>query len=79
LGPDERSSFFCAKLQPWKRPLDVVARFAAADILVRRSSLLVMALSVTIEAEAYAGREQRGDVSDYVNQSQLPGVYRAST
>jgi glycosyltransferase involved in cell wall biosynthesis len=71
---------FCAKLQPWKRPLDLLHAFAQARI---PDSLLV-----------YAGEgPQRGELQrlavslgvarqvrflGFVNQSQLPAVYTAA-
>ena len=71
---------FCAKLQPWKRPLDLLHAFAQARI---PDSLLV-----------YAGEgPQRGELEHqavslgvarhvrflgFVNQSQLPAVYTAA-
>jgi len=80
LGPDEKVILFCAKLQPWKRPLDVLRAFAAADI--PRSTLIFAgdgALRLTIEAEATTlGVSSRVRSLGFVNQSQLPGVYRAS-
>lgn len=80
VDPAERVILFCGKLQPWKRPLDVLRAFAAADIL---KSKLVFAgdgpLRSALEAEASAlGISERVRMLGFVNQSQLPGVYRAS-
>ncbi len=76
----DRVVLFCAKLQPWKRPLDVLRAFAGAAI---PRSVLVFAgdgtLRSTIEAEASAlGVRDQVRILGFVNQSQLPGVYRAS-
>jgi glycosyltransferase involved in cell wall biosynthesis len=71
---------FCAKLQPWKCPLDLLEAFARASV---PESYLVFAgdgpLRSLIERRA-------GDLGiagwvrflGFVNQSQLPAVYRAS-
>ena len=80
LDNEEKIVLFCAKLQPWKRPLDLLRAFAAAEI--PRSTLLFAGdgpLRASIEAEASAlGLGQRVRVLGFVNQSQLPAVYRAS-
>jgi glycosyltransferase involved in cell wall biosynthesis len=80
LDNAEKIVLFCAKLQPWKRPLDLLRAFAAAEI--PRSTLLFAGdgpLRASIEAEASAlGLGQRVRVLGFVNQSQLPAVYRAS-
>jgi glycosyltransferase involved in cell wall biosynthesis len=80
VAPAERVILFCGKLQPWKRPLDVLRAFAVAAI---PHSTLVFAgdgdLRARIEAEASAlGVSERVHMLGFVNQSQLPGVYRAS-
>ena len=80
LDNEEKIVLFCAKLQPWKRPMDVLRAFAAAGI--PRSTLLFAGdgtLRASIEAEASAlGLGKRVRVVGFVNQSQLPAVYRAS-
>jgi len=80
VDPTEKVVLFCGKLQPWKRPLDVLRAFAAADIL--RSTLVFAgdgALRSTIEAEAAVlGISNRVRMLGFVNQSQLPAIYRAS-
>src|SRR6266481_7785670 len=80
IDPTEKVVLFCGKLQPWKRPLDVLRAFAAADIL--RSTLVFAgdgALRSTIEAEAAVlGISNRVRMLGFVNQSQLPAIYRAS-
>ena len=70
---------FCAKLQPWKRPLDLLRAFAKANL---SESYLVYAgdgpLRQELETEASAlGIAGRVRVLGFVNQSQLPGVYCA--
>lgn len=76
----ERVVLFSGKLQPWKRPLDVLRAFAAADI--SRSTLVFAGdgpLRSVLEAEASAlGLGNRVRMLGFVNQSQLPAVYRAS-
>ena len=80
VDSQERVILFCGKLQPWKRPLDVLRAFAAADI--SRSTLVFAgdgALRSAVEAEASAlGLSNRVRMLGFVNQSQLPAVYRAS-
>jgi glycosyltransferase involved in cell wall biosynthesis len=80
LGGEEKIILFCAKLQPWKRPLDVLRAFAEANI--PRSTLMVAGdgpLRSDVEAEASAlGISQRVRMLGFVNQSQLPAIYRAS-
>jgi glycosyltransferase involved in cell wall biosynthesis len=77
---EEKVILFCAKLQPWKRPLDVLHAFADASI--SRSTLIFAgdgALRSSIEAEASAlGLGKRVRMLGFVNQSQLPAVYRAA-
>jgi glycosyltransferase involved in cell wall biosynthesis len=71
---------FCAKLQPWKGPLDLLEAFARANI---PESFLVFAGDGPLRSQI----EQRArdlNVFDrvrflgFMNQSQLPAVYRAS-
>jgi len=80
LDNEEKIVLFCAKLQPWKRPLDVLHAFADASI--SRSTLVFAgdgALRSSIEAEASAlGLGKRVRMLGFVNQSQLPAVYRAA-
>jgi len=71
---------FCAKLQPWKRPLDVLRAFASAEI---SEAYLIYAgdgsLRAELEAEAgKSGAAERVRFLGFLNQSQLPAVYRAS-
>jgi glycosyltransferase involved in cell wall biosynthesis len=71
---------FCAKLQPWKRPLDVLEAFAMAGI---SNVYLVYAgdgpLRATLEARAEElGVSPRVRMLGFINQSELPAVYCAS-
>jgi glycosyltransferase involved in cell wall biosynthesis len=71
---------FCAKLQPWKRPLDLLRAFAKLSLADAR---LVFAgdgpLRPQLEAEASAlGVAARVRFLGFVNQSQLPAVYRSA-
>jgi len=71
---------FCAKLQPWKRPLDVLRAFAKASM---SQAVLVYAgegpLRAQLEAEAASlGVAERVRFMGFVNQSQLPALYRAA-
>jgi glycosyltransferase involved in cell wall biosynthesis len=72
--------FSCAKLQPWKRPLDVLKAFAQASV---GGSHLVFAgegpLRHELESHAVSlGIAPRVHFLGFTNQSQLPEVYRAS-
>jgi glycosyltransferase involved in cell wall biosynthesis len=74
------TALFCGKLQPWKRPLDVLRAFAQTEV---RSAHLVFAgegpIREAIESEARSlGIIDRVRVLGFVNQSELPGVYRAA-
>ncbi len=71
---------FCAKLQPWKRPLDLLRAFAKARL---SNALLVFAgegsLRSQLESEAAAlGVASRVRFLGFVNQTQLPAVYTSS-
>jgi glycosyltransferase involved in cell wall biosynthesis len=71
---------FCAKLQPWKRPLDLLRAFAKLN---RSDARLVFAgdgpLGKQLEAEASAlGVAPRVRFLGFVNQSQLPAVYKSA-
>jgi glycosyltransferase involved in cell wall biosynthesis len=71
---------FCAKLQPWKRPLDLLRGFAKAGL---QDALLVFAgegpLRSLLQAEA-ASLGIAGQVRflGFVNQTQLPGIYTSA-
>lgn len=71
---------FCAKLQPWKRPFDLLRAFVRASVA---DSVLVFAgdgpLRPELEAEAAAlGVSSRVRFLGFVNQSQLPAVYASA-
>jgi glycosyltransferase involved in cell wall biosynthesis len=71
---------FCAKLQPWKRPQDVLRAFARADV---PNSYLIFAgegpLRKSLEEEAQVlGVAHRVRFLGFINQSRLPDVYRAA-
>jgi glycosyltransferase involved in cell wall biosynthesis len=71
---------FCAKLQPWKRPLDLLRAFDKARL---SNALLVFAgegpLRLQLESEAAAlGIDSRVRFLGFINQSQLPSVYASA-
>jgi glycosyltransferase involved in cell wall biosynthesis len=71
---------FCAKLQPWKRPQDLLRAFALASA---PGAHLVFAgdgpLAAALESQAAdLGVRNRVHFLGFVNQSQLPAVYCAS-
>jgi len=71
---------FCAKLQPWKRPMDLLQAFAEAG---PEGSILVFAgegpQRPKLEAEAAKrGIQRRVKFLGFVNQSQLPALYSAA-
>jgi glycosyltransferase involved in cell wall biosynthesis len=71
---------FCAKLQPWKGPLDLLEAFARANV---RDSFLVFAgdgpLRSTLERKASELKiADRVQFLGFINQSQLPPIYRAA-
>jgi glycosyltransferase involved in cell wall biosynthesis len=79
-GPDTIVVLFCAKLQPWKRPADLLRAFARANI---SNALLVFAgegpLRSQLASEAAAlGAASSVRLLGFVNQSQLPAVYASS-
>jgi len=70
---------FCAKLQPWKRPFDLLRAFAK---LRRPNSLLLFAgdgpLRSQLEFEAsHLGVASHVRFLGFLNQSQLPAVYKS--
>ena len=71
---------FCAKLQPWKRPMDILRAFAQADV---PDAHLVfagtgsLAKPLQVEAEQF-GIADRVHFIGFQNQSQLPAVYRSA-
>ena len=79
-SPGDRVILFCAKLQPWKRPFDVLRAFVEARV---PNSILVFAgegaLRTELEAEVAAlGVFSRVRILGFVNQSQLPAVYKSA-
>jgi len=80
IAPEVLVILFCAKLQPWKRPLDLLRAFALA---MTPGSALVFAgegpLRSQLETEAASlGIAERVHFLGFVNQSQLPFIYTAS-
>jgi len=79
-SPGDSIILFCAKLQPWKRPLDLLRAFAMANL---PDALLVFAgdgpMRPQLEAEAAnLGIAKRVRFLGFVNQSQLPAVYTSA-
>ena len=73
-------TLFCAKLQPWKRPHDLLEAFSKAT---RSDALLVFAgegpLRTSLELEAVRlGIADRVRFLGFVNQTQLPAIYTAA-
>lgn len=71
---------YCAKLQPWKRPQDALRAFAKLSV---PDAHLVFAgegpLRGELEREAKSsGAAERVRFLGFVNQSQLPAIYRAA-
>jgi len=71
---------YCGKLQPWKRPFDLLYAFARADV---PGAHLVYAGDGPLRSEAESlasslGVGERVRFIGFANQSQLPAVYRAS-
>lgn len=71
---------FCAKLQPWKGPLDLLRAFAEARV---PRAMLVFAgegpQRAQLETEAVRlGIRQNVKFLGFVNQSQLPAIYSAA-
>jgi glycosyltransferase involved in cell wall biosynthesis len=71
---------FCAKLQPWKRPQDLLRAFAQANI---SNAWLAIAgegpLRASLEEEAKSlGISARVRFLGFVNQTALPEVYRSA-
>src|SRR5712664_1523562 len=80
VEPDSTVVLFCAKLQPWKRPGDLLEAFAATGI---PRAVLVFAgdgpLRQTLFQRALAlGIADGVRFLGFVNQSALPAVYKAA-
>jgi glycosyltransferase involved in cell wall biosynthesis len=78
--PETPIVLFCAKLQPWKRPLDLLRAFARAEL---PDALLVYAgegpQRDQLQSEAVAlGTAARVRFLGFMNQSQLPRIYAAA-
>jgi glycosyltransferase involved in cell wall biosynthesis len=78
--PDQPVVLFCAKLQPWKRPMDLLRAFAEAGL---ESAMLVFAgdgpQRPDLQAEAARlGIEAKVKFLGFVNQSQLPALYTSA-
>ena len=76
-SPNTAVILFCAKLQQWKRPLDLLQAFAQADVA---NSLLVFAgegpLRESLQSEvARLGCSDKVRFLGFMNQSQLPACY----
>jgi len=80
VSPNETVIVFSAKLQQWKRPLDLLRAFAKASL---PNALLLFAgtgpLLPQLESEAASlGVASRVRFLGFVNQSQLPAVYTSA-
>jgi glycosyltransferase involved in cell wall biosynthesis len=76
-APETAVILFCAKLQAWKRPLDLLRAFTGAKL---SNALLVFAgegpLRLQLESEALSsGIAPYVRFLGFINQSQLPAVY----
>jgi len=79
-SPNDTVILFCGKLQPWKRPLDLLRAFAQANIPGAR---LIFAgegpLRPELETQVASLRiSDRVRFLGFVNQSQLPAVYTSA-
>ena len=81
-GASERETviLFCAKLQPWKRPHDLLRAFSKAGL---QNALLIFAgdgpLRASLEGEAaQLGISDRVRFLGFANQTQLPPIYTAA-
>ncbi len=74
---------FCAKLQPWKRPMDLLLAFSELSAGERAEAILVFAGEGHQRSEleknaASLGVADRVRFLGFVNQSRLPGVYTSA-
>jgi len=80
VGPADTVVLFCAKLQPWKRPADLLRAFAKANL--PNAHLLFAGdgpLRQQLEEEAAAlGINGRVRFLGFANQSQLPALYTSA-
>ena len=77
---DDMVVLFCAKLQPWKRPRDLLRAFAEAEL---SQAVLVFAGDGPLRAElesaaSWLGIAKRVRFLGFVNQTQLPSIYTAA-
>jgi glycosyltransferase involved in cell wall biosynthesis len=80
IPEDAAVVLFCAKLQSWKRPQDLLHAFAGSSV---QNAYLVFCgegpMRTELEAEARSlGLNGQVRFLGFTNQSQLPAVYRAS-
>src|SRR6267142_411474 len=78
LGENETAILFCAKLQPWKRPMDLLRAFLKAEV---PGAKLIFAgegpLRAELEKEARnMGIDRHTRFLGFVNQSRLPALYK---
>jgi hypothetical protein len=62
--PDDAVVLFCAKLQPWKRPFDLLNEFAKAAELQAQAAAL--------------GAAERVRFLGFANQTRLPAIFSAA-
>jgi glycosyltransferase involved in cell wall biosynthesis len=79
-APSDLVILFCAKLQPWKRPRDLLRAFAKAKLA---NALLIVAGDGPLRARLQSDAVKLGIASrvrflGFSNQSRLPSVYTAS-
>jgi glycosyltransferase involved in cell wall biosynthesis len=79
-APETAVILFCAKLQAWKRPSDLLHAFAGANL---SNALLIFVgegpLRLQLESEAFSlGLSSYVRFLGFVNQSQLPAVYASA-
>jgi glycosyltransferase involved in cell wall biosynthesis len=78
-SPNHSVILFCAKLQSWKRPVNLLRAFAKADLQNARLVFAGEGLRPQLEAEATAlGVASQVRLLGFVNQSQLPAVYTSA-
>src|SRR5262249_52003357 len=80
LEAEDTAILFCAKLQPWKRPTDLLRAYAKAQC--GRSKLIFAGdgpLRTELEAEAARLKiSERVLFRGFVNQSALPALYKVA-
>jgi len=80
INPDTFVVMFCAKLQPWKRPLDLLHGFAEAAL----SNSLLLYAGEGAQRQLLETESKRLNISEkvrflgFTNQSQLPAIYAGS-